>query len=107
MKVEFSYIARFLLVFLVLAMSIAINMPENMISRLGFDANYLLVALVAVTITALIVHRRIVLIVSVVLLTVGANIPAEYVIEYGIDQDYLMAGLIALVIAPLVYDLFT
>lgn len=107
MKVDVSYLARFLLVFLVLVMAIGVNMPENMISRLGVNSNYLLVALVAVAITALIVHRRIVLIITVVMLAIGANIPEAYIAQFGIDRDYLIAGLVALVIAPLVYDLVT
>jgi len=94
--------AKFILFFLIIFLSIAINMPDSMITRLGFDANYLFAALAAVAITGLIVHRRILLVVLVILSTIGANLPVGVADRLGLDRDMLLATLIALVVIPYV-----
>ncbi len=93
-------LARFLLFSLIIFMSIAVNMPDSMIVRLGFDANYLLAALVAVVIAALTVHRRMLLVLLLLACTIGANLPHEMADYLGLDRDILFATLIALVIVP-------
>ena len=94
--------AKFLLFFLIIFMSIAINMPDGMITRMGFDANYLFAALAAVAITGLIVHRRIMLVVLVILSTIGANLPVGLADQLGLDRDIMLATLIALIVIPYV-----
>jgi len=73
-----------------------------MITRLGFDANYLFAALVAVAITGLIVHRRVLLVLLVILSTIGANLPVGIADQLGLDRDILLATLIALIVIPYV-----
>jgi hypothetical protein len=92
--------AKFILFFLIIFLAIAINLPDNMISRMGFDANYLFAALAAITISGLIVHRRLFLVVLVIVCTIGANIPHGIAEELGLDRDVLFATLIALVLIP-------
>ena len=75
-------------------------MPDNMITRMGFDANYLFAALAAVAITGLIVHRRLLLIALVILCTIGANLPVGITDQLGLDRDILVATLVALVVIP-------
>jgi len=95
-------IAKFILFFLISFLSIAINLPDSMIARLGLDANYLLAALASIAISGLIVHRRMLLVLLVLACTIGANLPKE-VIEYiGIDRDILFATLIALIVVPFI-----
>lgn len=91
---------RFVLVFLVLFMAIGVNLPDNMLARVGLDPDYLKVALAAWTITALVFHERVALIVVVVALCVGANLPAEVAAGWGIDRDIALAGLVAVVLTP-------
>ena len=94
--------AKYILFFLIIFLSIATNLPDSMIARLGLDANYLLAALVAIAITGLIAHRHLLLVVLVLGCVVGANLP-EDVIEYiGLDRDILFATLIALVVVPFI-----
>ncbi|MGD8784902.1 MAG: hypothetical protein PVF28_05840 [Thioalkalispiraceae bacterium] len=95
-------IAKFSLVFLIVFLSIVINLPDSMIARLGLDANYLLAALAAIAIAGLLVHRRMLLIFLVLLCTIGANLPESVIEHIGIDRDILFATLIALVIVPFI-----
>ena len=97
---------RFALIFLVLFMTIGINLPDGIIGRLGIDTNYLIVALAALVVTGLIAHRNLALAVLIALMCIGANLPADYAANVGINRDILTAGLISLVIAPYVVHWF-
>ena len=92
---------KFVLVFFILFMTIAINLPSSVISRLGFEANYLLAALVAVVVTGLVQHKQLFLIVLVVLCSVIANLPKEVMAAWYFDPDYFFAILIGLVVTPI------
>lgn len=82
-------------------MSIGVNVGDNALSRLGFEKNYLVMALVAVVVTGLIVHKNLFLIVVVVFLSIGANMPADFMLNFGLDRDYFVGALGALLITPL------
>lgn len=99
-------IVKIILIFIVMLMTVAINLRDNFIARLGFDTNYLVIALVAVVFTGLLAYRNLMLIVLVVLLSVGANMPEEIMLNYGIDRDYLTGILIAIVLAPVLGKVF-
>jgi len=92
---------KFILVFFILFLTIAINLPSSVISRLGFEANYLLAALVAVVVAGLVQHKQLFLIVLVVLCSVMANLPKELMVTWNINPDYFFAILIALVVTPI------
>ena len=87
-------------VFCVLFMTIGINLPNSMISRIGLDADVLMAALASFVITGLIVHRQLLLILLVLVCAIGANMPEDVVSTWGIDRDYILATLIALVVLP-------
>ena len=93
---------RFILFTLIIFMSIAINMPDSMIARLGLDANYLFAALAAIVIAGLSVHRSMLLVILILTCTVGANLPHEWAGRIGLDRDILFATLIALIIVPFI-----
>lgn len=95
-------LARFLLFFLIIFMTLAVNMPDSMITRLGFDQNYLLAALVAMALAGLLVHRRLFLVLLVLLCTLGANLPQDVTDYLGLDRDILFATLLALVVVPFI-----
>lgn len=73
-----------------------------MITRLGFDANYLFAALAAIAIAGLSVHRSMLLVILILACTIGANLPASAAEQIGLDRDILFATLIALVIVPFI-----
>ena len=90
-----------ILIFIVLFLTIAINLPHGMIARMGFDADFLIAALIAVVLTGLLKHRQLFLIILVVFCAIAANIPEEMISQWGIDPDYFLGILIALVILPI------
>jgi hypothetical protein len=100
-------IQKFALVFLTLILVLGANVPENMISRLGFSHAGILSGLTAFVIAGLLMHRRMALVVIVTGLAALVNIPSlEQVIPFGLDRDILTASLIAIVIAPMVAKYF-
>ncbi len=90
------------IVTLTMFMSIGANLSDGFMSRLGFDPDILLAALVAFVIAGMIAHHKIALIVLVVILTLGANVSEETALAMGYDPDYLLLGLILLVLTPFV-----
>ena len=88
------------LIFIILFLTLAINLPHGMIARLGFDADILIAVLIAVVLTGLLQHRQLFLIILVVFCAVAANVPEEMVQSWGLDPDYFLGVLLALVILP-------
>jgi len=94
------------LIFFVFLLTIAVNLEDNVLARLGFDFDFLMAALVAVVFTGLLAHRSVMLIVLVLVLSIGANMPGDFLLSFGIDRDYLTGVLVAVVIIPLVARIF-
>lgn len=97
-----SGFARGLVIFLMFMMTIAVNIEDNVIARLGFDNNYLLLTLISVVFAALLVHRKLMLVVLVLFLSLAANAPADFLLNFGIDRDYITGALVAIIIVPLI-----
>ena len=93
---------KFLALFLVIFISIAINLPHGYLAMLGMDADILMAALVAIVIAGLTVHRRLFFVVLVVVMSIGANLPETTIQRLGVDREILLAGLIAVVLIPYV-----
>ena len=94
-------IAKFVLLFFVIFASITVNLPDGVIARIGLNPSYLFAALLAISITGLMLHRHLLLIVLVVFLSIASNMSESITSSWGVDRDYLFATLIAIVIVPL------
>ena len=90
-----------LLIFLMLVMTIAVNVGDNAMARLGFDQDYLMIGLFATVVTGLIMHRNLLLVVLVLFLSIGANMPADFLPSLGWDRDYFIGALGAVVFSPI------
>ena len=90
-----------LLIFIVLFLTIAINLPHGMIARMGFDADILIAVLIAIVLTGLLRHRQLFLVILVVICALAVNVPEEMIMHWGIDPDYFLGILVALVILPI------
>lgn len=88
-----------ILVFLILFMSITLNLPDSFLVRIGLDANIMLAALVAVVITGLTTHKNLLLTLLVLACCILANMP-DTVASWGLNSDYFFGVLIALVVTP-------
>lgn len=97
---------KILFFFVVVFVSLTINLSDSMIGRMGFDNNYLLVALVALAFSGMVAQRRAVVIIVAALLAVVANLPEMVLLGYDVDRDYVAAGLIALLLLPYVLEWF-
>ena len=91
-----------LLIVLILAMTIAVNVEDNVMARLRIDQNFLKIALIAMVVAGLIMHRNLFLIVLVLFLSFGANMPADFMLNFGIDRDVFVGALVAIVLLPVV-----
>ncbi len=88
-------------IFIVLFLTIAINLPHGMFARMGFEGDYLMATLVAMVLALLVRNRQLYLIVLVVLCTLAANLPETVFAEWYVDPDYFLGILLALVILPI------
>jgi len=93
---------KFLLVFVILLLVIGVNVGEGALADLGVNADFLLVALIAIVIAGLISQENLGLIVMIVIAAVLANLPPEMAEQIGYDRDIVLAVLVALVLLPLV-----
>lgn len=92
---------KFVLVFFILFISIVINLPSSVISRLGFEADYLIAALMAMIVAGLVQHKQLFLIVLVALCSLLANMPKDMLAGWVLDPDYFFAVLVGLAITPI------
>jgi fucose permease len=91
---------RYYLSFLVVMLSIGVNVGQNLMDQFNIERNYLIIALVALTVSGLIAHRNLFFIVLVAGLTAAINIPTEVLADNGISPDILFTTLLAVIIAP-------
>ncbi len=82
---------------IVTLMSVAANLPDPYVQRLGIDRDWLIAALVVVVALALLRYLKFVAFLAVSVLVVGANLPADLARELGVDQGILLIVLLLLV----------
>lgn len=91
---------KILIFFVVVFISMSVNLSDSIIGRMGFDNNYVLVALTALVFSGMVARRRWLVIVVAALLVVAANLPVAMVSGYGLDRDYIAAGLMVVLLLP-------
>lgn len=98
--------ARYIVSFIIIMLSIGINIGQHLLSQLNIDRNYLLITLVAITIAGLLAHRHLFFIVIVSGLTVAVNLPPEMMQQNNIDPDIVFTTLLAVIVSPYAMRLF-
>ena len=91
---------RYYLTFLIVALSIGVNVGQNLLVQFNIERNYLIIALVAIAVAGLVANRTLFFIVLVAGLTGAINLPPEMLMEKGISPDILFTTLLAVIIAP-------
>ena len=87
--------------FMVFLVTLALNLDDNIVARLGFSANYGIIFVLAVACTAFIAGRHAAIVAIAVIFSLNANMPLDFSLNLGFDRD-LYAGLMAaLVLQPL------
>ena len=97
--------ARYIMVFITIMLSVGINFGQHALPSLNFNRSYLVLTLVAITITALMAHRHLFFIVLVCGLASAINLPQEMLEQYYINSDILISTLAAVVFAPVAQKL--
>ena len=86
--------------FLIIMLSIGINVGQHLLTQLNISRNYLLLTLVAVTTAGLIAHKNLLFILLVSALSVFINLPADILTHYSVNREILLATLLSIIIVP-------
>ena len=88
-------------------MTIAINVEDNVMARLGFSNDYLLMTLVSMVVAGLLVYRNLALVVLVLFLSLAANAPEDFLMTLSIDRDLITGTLVAIIVVPVASRVLT
>ncbi len=91
---------KFLLMFVIIALVLAVNMPSDMLSQFGANSNILFATLAAIVIAGLVANEHIGLVAVVIGVAIAASVPKEVAASIGYDRDIMIALLVALVLMP-------
>ena len=97
---EFPLFLRFIVLFLTLSTTLALNLGDNLVARVGLTTNIGLILVVASILTYLVSGRGSFIVVGVVLLSLVANMPADFTLNMGVDRDYYAGFMLALALQP-------
>jgi len=86
------------LLLLVVLMSLAANLPEGMAAAYSIEKNYLIMALIAVIVVAILRYLRFALVLTIFILVVGANLPTELARSFNIHPAIMLYTLIVIVV---------
>lgn len=92
---------RYILLFLVFAITLATNIDDNLFARLGIGNHYGYMLAFATVCTVFLAGRHTLVVVAVVLFSINANMPSDFGLNFGYDRDYYAGLMAALLIQPL------
>ena len=101
-----STIGKGLLLFLMMVISLAVNLEDNLITRMGLGMNYGLVMLVALIIAMLVARQSLTTIFMVCMLSFIVNLPAGFILNFGIDREIYFGLMTSIISAPFVVWFF-
>ena len=95
-----------LVIFFLFMITLAINVEDNVLARMGFDDDYLLLTLISMVAAALLVYRKLTLVVLVLFLSLAANAPVDFLLNFGLDRDLITGTLVAIIVVPMAGKVF-
>lgn len=96
---------KFALFAVVLFVTLGVTIARETLATLGLDSNYLVMAIFALVVTVMLVHRNWLLLGMVAVMCIVINLPPAVLGDIQIDHDLLIAALIGVTILPLVHRL--
>lgn len=93
--------AGYVIFFLVVALTLGINLGVHLLDSLEMNESYILLSLIAVAIAGLLVHRKTFFLVLVVVLSLAVNLPEDLLLRLHLNRVALIATLLATIILPL------
>ena len=97
-----STFGKGLLLFLMMVTSLAVNLDDNLITRLGLEMNYGLVMLAALIIAILVAGQGLTTVFLVGMLSFIVNLPAGFILNFGIDREIYFGLMTSIISAPFV-----
>jgi len=97
---DMAIMARSMMVFLLFLATLALNVDDNLIARIGFESNYALVLVLSILFTMILAGRNIYIVAAAVVLCLVANMPADFSLNFGVDRDYYAGLMLALLMQP-------
>ncbi|MFN3239760.1 MAG: hypothetical protein ACE37D_22280 [Pseudomonadales bacterium] len=97
---DFANLIRTCVIFLVLATTLATNMDDNLLARLGMDSNFAYVLGFAALFSVLLSERNAFIVAAVVMFSLNANMPIDFSLNLGVDRDYYAGLMFALLLQP-------
>jgi hypothetical protein len=93
-------LVRYTFLFFIFAATLALNLDDNLIARLGFSGNYGFILGLSLLCTIFVAGRHAVIVAAVVVLCLNANMPIDFSLNFGYDRDYYAGLMAALVLQP-------
>ena len=97
-----STFGKGLLLFLMMVTSLAVNLDDNLITRLGLEMNYGLVMLAAFIIAILVAGQGLTTVFLVGMLSFIVNLPSGFILNFGIDREIYFGLMTSIISAPFV-----
>lgn len=94
-------LSKGVLLFLMIVISMAVNLDDNLIARFGLSMNYGLVFLAALAIALLAADQKLPVILVIGIFSLIANMPDSFILNFGLDRDIFFGLMASLVLAPL------
>lgn len=98
---DIAILGRSMMVFLLFLATLALNVDDNLIARIGFESNYGLILVLSILFTVILAGRNIYIIGAAVVLCLVANMPADFSLNFGVDRDYYAGVMLALLMQPI------
>ncbi len=95
-----AILTRSMMVFVLLLVTLAMNIDDNLLARVGFAGNYALILLLSLLFTVILTGRSVYIVAAIVLLSMVANMPADFTLNFGVDRDYYAGVMLALLMQP-------
>lgn len=97
---DFAMVARSIIVFVFLAVTLVMNVDDNLIARLGLQANFSFTLAAAILFTMFLIGRNMYVVATVVCLCLIANMPADFGLNFGWDRDIYAGIMVAVLVQP-------
>ena len=99
-------VTQYVLSFLILLLTAGITVGQEVLAALNFDANYLIITLIAIVVSLLAAHRKILYVLLIVGMSATINLPDVVLMDYGINKTILLLTLVAVITQPVASRFF-
>ena len=94
----------YILLFLIVMLSTGVNIGHHLLTRMNISRNYLLLALVSITVALLLSHRKMLFVVLVSGLSLAINLSDETLARFNVNADILLATVLAIIFVPFIQN---